>query len=80
MRQIRLRKIRRRLGLYEAPASAPKPMDPGSVMQRRRVFETLPDYPECPDGWHPGPDDIQEGGACGADSHPGFCQHGPEHW
>ena len=58
MRQIRLRKIRRRLGLYEAPVPAPKPMDPGSVMQRRRVFETLPDYPECPDGWHTGPPDF----------------------
>ncbi|MFV2062858.1 MAG: sulfotransferase domain-containing protein, partial [Chloroflexota bacterium] len=49
---------RRRMGLYEPPAPVPKPMDPGSVMQRRRVFETLPAYPECPEGWTTGPPDF----------------------
>lgn len=58
MRQIRLRKLRRRLGLYEPAAPAPKPMDPNSVLQRRRVFETLPEYPECPAGWRTGPPDF----------------------
>jgi hypothetical protein len=58
MPQIRLRKLRRRLGLYEPPAPAPKPMDPTSVMRRRRVFETLPDVPECPEGWRTGPPDF----------------------
>jgi hypothetical protein len=58
MRQIRLRKLRRRLGLYEPPAPQPKPLDKVSVRQRRRVFETLPDYPPCPDGWMTGPPDF----------------------
>ena len=58
MRQIRLRKVRRRLGLYEPPAPAPKPMDPASIRQRRRVFETLPDYPACPAGWSTGAPDF----------------------
>jgi hypothetical protein len=58
MRQVRLRKLRRRFGLYEPPAPKPKPMDPTSVLQRRRVFETLPDYPECPEGWQTGPPDF----------------------
>ena len=58
MRQIRLRRLRRRLGLYEPSIAAPKPMDPTSVLQRRRVFETLPVYPECPDGWRTGPPDF----------------------
>lgn len=58
MRQIRLRRLRRRLGLYQPPAPPPKPMDPASVMQRRRVFEKLPDYPPCPEGWHTGPPDF----------------------
>ena len=58
MRQIRLRKLRRRLGLYQPPAPAPKPMDPASIRQRRKVFETLPDYPECPEGWSTGAPDF----------------------
>jgi len=58
MRQIRLRRVRRRLGLYEPPAPPAKPMDPASVRQRRRVFESLPDYPACPDGWYTGPPDF----------------------
>lgn len=60
MRQIRLRKLRRRLGLYEPPASQPKPlpMDKASVRQRRQVFEQLPEYPPCPDGWTTGPPDF----------------------
>ena len=58
MRQIRLRKLRRRLGLYDPPAPAPKPMDPASIRQRRKVFETLPDYPECPEGWTTGAPDF----------------------
>jgi hypothetical protein len=58
MRQIRLRKLRRRLGLYEPPSPESRPMDPGSVIKRRRVFETLPEYPECPEDWHTGPPDF----------------------
>ena len=58
MRQIRLRKLRRRLGLHVPPAAPPKPMDPSSVLQRRRVFETLPEFPECPPGWQTGPPDF----------------------
>ena len=58
MRQIRLRKLRRRLGLYEPKAPPPKPMDPASIRKRRRVFETLPDHPECPDGWTTGAPDF----------------------
>ncbi len=55
MRQIRLRRVRRRLGLYAPPPPPPKPMDPASIRQRRRVFETLPDIPDCPTGWRTGP-------------------------
>jgi hypothetical protein len=58
MPQIRLRKLRRRLGLYEPPAPPPKPMDSASIRQRRSVFETLPAYPACPDGWRTGPPDF----------------------
>jgi hypothetical protein len=60
MRQIRLRKLRRRLGLYEPVAAAPRPkaMDPASVRARRSVFETLPELPECPDGWTTGAPDF----------------------
>jgi Sulfotransferase domain len=58
MRQIRLRRLRRRLGLYQPPTPTLKAMDPASVRQRRRVFETLPDYPECPEGWHTGAPDF----------------------
>ena len=58
MRQIRLRKLRRRLGLYQPPAPQPKPMDKASVRQRRRVFETLPEHPPCPEGWTTGPPDF----------------------
>jgi len=58
MRQIRLRKVRRRLGLYQPPAPKPKSMDPASVRQRRRVFETLPSHPACPAGWTTGPPDF----------------------
>ncbi len=58
MRQIRLRKLRRRLGLYQPAAPAPKPMDPASIRQRRRVFETLPEQPACPEGWRTGPPDF----------------------
>ena len=58
MRQLRLRKLRRRLGLYEPPRRASKPMDPASVLKRRRIFETLPAYPECPPGWRTGPPDF----------------------
>jgi hypothetical protein len=58
MRQIRLRRLRRRLGLYGPAGSPPKAMDPTSVLQRRRVFETLPDHPPCPDGWRTGPPDF----------------------
>lgn len=64
MRQIRLRKLRRRLGLYQPPAAplAPnpkrRPMDPASVRARRSVFETLPEYPECPEGWSTGAPDF----------------------
>lgn len=58
MRQIRLRRLRRRLGLYRPPARPPKPMDPASIRQRRKVFETLPDHPECPPGWRTGAPDF----------------------
>ncbi len=70
MRQIRLRKLRRRLGLYQprpkAPVARPpksgqkKPpaMDPASVRERRRVFEVLADHPECPKGWTTGAPDF----------------------
>jgi hypothetical protein len=58
MRQIRLRKLRRRLGLYQPTAPPPKPMDPASIRQRRKVFETLPAHPECPAGWRVGPPDF----------------------
>jgi hypothetical protein len=33
-------------------------MDPASIRARRRVFETLPDYPECPEGWSTGAPDF----------------------
>jgi len=33
-------------------------MDPASIRQRRRVFETLPDHPACPQGWRTGPPDF----------------------
>jgi hypothetical protein len=33
-------------------------MDPASVRERRRVFETLPEHPECPPGWRTGPPDF----------------------
>jgi hypothetical protein len=58
MRQIRLRKLRRRLGLYQPEAATPKAMDPASIRQRRSVFETLPDYPRCPAGWSTGAPDF----------------------
>jgi hypothetical protein len=58
MLRTRLRRVRRRLGLTNQPAPTPKPMDPASVMSRRRVFETLPDVPPCPDGWRTGPPDF----------------------
>jgi hypothetical protein len=59
MRQIRLRRFRRRLGFQPATAKATaKAMDPASVRERRRVFETLPDYPACPDGWTTGAPDF----------------------
>ncbi len=58
MPTVRLRRLRRRLGLYHPPAPAPRPMDPASVLARRRVFETLPPYPECPPGWRTGPPDF----------------------
>jgi hypothetical protein len=58
MPQIRLRKLRRRLGLYEPPAPPPKAMDPASIRQRRSVFETLPAYPDCPEGWRTGAPDF----------------------
>ena len=58
MRQIRLRKLRRRLGLQQPAAPPPKPMDSASIRQRRKVFETLPAHPECPPGWSVGPPDF----------------------
>jgi hypothetical protein len=58
MRQIRLRKLRRRLGLQPPKPTPRKPMDPASIRQRRRVFETLPEYPPCPDGWRTGAPDF----------------------
>ncbi|MEA2026040.1 MAG: sulfotransferase [Chloroflexota bacterium] len=58
MRQFRLRKLRRRLGLYQPAAPPSKPMDPASIRQRRKVFETLPDQPECPEGWRTGAPDF----------------------
>jgi Sulfotransferase domain len=58
MLRTRLRRVRRRLGLPYQPAPTPKPMDPASVMSRRRVFETLPDVPPCPEGWRTGPPDF----------------------
>ena len=33
-------------------------MDPASVRARRKVFETLPDHPECPAGWTTGAPDF----------------------
>jgi len=33
-------------------------MDPASVRKRRRVFETLPDVPPCPEGWTTGAPDF----------------------
>jgi hypothetical protein len=56
MRQIRLRKLRRRLGLYQPAAR--KPMDKASIRQRRKVFEHLPDFPTCPEGWATGAPDF----------------------
>jgi len=56
MRQIRLRKLRRRLGLYQPAAR--KPMDKASIRQRRKVFEHLPDFPPCPEGWTTGAPDF----------------------
>jgi hypothetical protein len=58
MLRTRLRRVGRRLGLTQPSAKAQKPMDPASVMSRRRVFETLPDVPPCPEGWHTGPPDF----------------------
>jgi hypothetical protein len=58
MRQIRLRKLRRRLGLSQPEAATPRAMDPASVRKRRSVFETLPDYPACPEGWTTGAPDF----------------------
>lgn len=58
MRQIRLRRLRSRLGITQRRAAAPKSMDPASIRQRRSVFETLPPYPECPAGWRTGPPDF----------------------
>jgi hypothetical protein len=58
MRQIRLRKLRRRLGLSQPAAPTAKAMDPASIRQRRSVFETLPDYPACPEGWTTGAPDF----------------------
>ncbi|MFO7531501.1 MAG: sulfotransferase [Candidatus Limnocylindrales bacterium] len=58
MRQIRLRKLRRRLGLSQPAVPRPKPMDPASIRLRRKVFETLPAQPECPPGWRVGPPDF----------------------
>jgi hypothetical protein len=55
---IRLRKVRTRLGLHTPPPHKPKAQDPASVRQRRRVFETLPEYPECPAGWRTGAPDF----------------------
>jgi hypothetical protein len=55
---IRLRRVRRRLGLYSPPPPKPKAMDPASVRERRRVFENLPEYPECPPGWRTGAPDF----------------------
>ena len=58
MLRTRLRRVRRRLGLTQPSAQAQKPMDPASVMSRRRVFETLPDVPACPEGWRTGAPDF----------------------
>jgi hypothetical protein len=58
MRKIRLRRLRRRLGLYEPKPAPAKPMDPASIRARRKVFETLPEYPPCPDGWRTGAPDF----------------------
>jgi hypothetical protein len=33
-------------------------MDPASIRERRRVFETLPAIPDCPAGWRTGPPDF----------------------
>ena len=85
MRQIRLRKLRRRLGLQQPPVAAPRPMDPASIRARRRVFETLPDYPECPEGWSTGAPDFVIFGAQKSgttwwfrliEQHPGVVQPG----
>jgi len=37
---------------------ASRPMDKASVRQRRKVFETLPEHPPCPEGWTTGPPDF----------------------
>ncbi len=64
MRQIRLRRLRRRLGLYQPAAAKPAPrrgdkaMDPASVRARRKVFETLAPHPDCPEGWTTGAPDF----------------------
>lgn len=58
MRVPRLRRLARRLGSSGPRQPAPKPMDPASVLGRRRVFEKLPDVPECPAGWRTGPPDF----------------------
>lgn len=55
---IRLRTVRTRLGLHTPPPRRPKAQDPASVRERRRVFEVLPDYPECPPGWRTGAPDF----------------------
>lgn len=55
---IRLRKVRTRLGLHAPQSRQPKPQDPASVRQRRRVFEELPAHPDCPPGWRTGAPDF----------------------
>ncbi|CAN5553259.1 sulfotransferase [soil metagenome] len=58
MRVPRLRRLARKLGSSGTRPPVPKPMDPGSVLVRRRVFEKLPYVPECPAGWRTGPPDF----------------------
>jgi hypothetical protein len=85
MRQIRLRKLRRRLGLSQPAAPPPRPMDPASIRLRRKVFETLPAHPDCPPGWRVGPPDFVIFGAQKSgttwwfrliEQHPGVVQPG----
>ena len=87
MPNIRLRRITRWLGLRKPRDKPSKPMDPASVLARRRVFDTLPPFPDCPEGWTVGPPDFVIFGAQKSgttwwfrliEQHPGVVQPGTQ--